>query len=377
MKKANLFMAITLLATTILSNSVSARIWRVNNLSNYSSIPPIKYGDNFGGIQNNPVFKTIDDAQNAIFVLAHDTLYLEGTPSGNLNVYPHVTLLKPLVIIGTGYFLQDNTNVSSDFFESRIDWIAIAPSASGTQLVGISFTGYGVYLKGLINNITIKRCYFSENSSIQFNSYQSSDIYILQNFFDNTNSSGTSMTFLATGGVGGTFEINFNIFKKSLFVGYGTTNYSVTECKNNVFDYTSPVGIPIIKMDCPSFKNNIVKTSNYNVAIVGNVHHNTGVNNIQFANGINSNHIISTANMANLFNSNSTIDGNYQLINGFAYNYLGDDGEDRGVYGGITPELRYTLSGLAPIPVIYDLYTSGVATPQNGLPVTIKARTIK
>lgn len=81
--------------------------------------------------------------------------------------------------------------------------------------------------------------------------------------------------------------------------------------------------------------------------------------------------------MANLFNSNSTIDGNYQLINGFAYNYLGDDGEDRGVYGGITPELRYTLSGLAPIPVIYDLYTSGVATPQNGLPVTIKARTIK
>ncbi|MEP6844563.1 MAG: hypothetical protein ABI861_01100, partial [Panacibacter sp.] len=53
-----------------------------------------------------------------------------------------------------------------------------------------------------------------------------------------------------------------------------------------------------------------------------------------------------------------------------------DCGTERGVFGGAATINRYTLSGLAAIPVIYQVSTSGVATP-TGLPVTIKARTIK
>ena len=81
--------------------------------------------------------------------------------------------------------------------------------------------------------------------------------------------------------------------------------------------------------------------------------------------------------MTNLFVQTGTDDGKYQLKANSAGSNNGSDGTDRGAFGGAVASNRYTLSGLAAIPVVYNLTTSGVATSASGLSVTISARTIK
>ena len=71
--------------------------------------------------------------------------------------------------------------------------------------------------------------------------------------------------------------------------------------------------------------------------------------------------------------STNTTDGHYQLKPGSA---AGADGTDRGAFGGLAVTNHYTLSGLAPIPVIYNISTSGVGG-SGGLNVSVKARSIK
>jgi hypothetical protein len=101
-----------------------------------------------------------------------------------------------------------------------------------------------------------------------------------------------------------------------------------------------------------------------------NVAFNTGSSAAQFGT-LNNNVVI--ADMTTLFVAAGTSDGKYQLK---PASDLGADGTERGAFGGASAVSRYTLSGLAPIPVIYDIATSGVADG-TGLPVTIKARIIK
>lgn len=128
-------------------------------------------------------------------------------------------------------------------------------------------------------------------------------------------------------------------------------------------------------MNVGSFQNNILKNPsaivNINNGTNLNVSFNTAASPNQF--GTTNNNVV--ADMTTLFVDpalNST-DGDYQLRPGSA---PGSDGADRGAFGGVIVQNRYQLSGLAAIPVIYEIQTNGVATP-TGLPVTIKARTIQ
>ena len=131
-------------------------------------------------------------------------------------------------------------------------------------------------------------------------------------------------------------------------------------------------------MNTPSFKNNILKTPSATVNINANkassdVSSNTSSSATnQF--GTTNNNIVIT-DMSTLFvdPATNTTDGRYQLKPGSA---AGADGTDRGAFGGLAVTNHYTLSGLAPIPVIYNINTSGVAG-SGGLNVSIKARTIK
>ncbi len=71
----------------------------------------------------------------------------------------------------------------------------------------------------------------------------------------------------------------------------------------------------------------------------------------------------------------ASTDGKYQIKPGSIADNSGSDGTNRGVFGGGAPQNWYTLSGLAPIPVIYKITSTGVGS--TGLPVIIQARTIK
>lgn len=371
MKTVQLLLLATL-TTLLFSQQANAKVWRVNSNSNYNGSS--LWGDNFGGTSANPVFKQLSDANssNLISATAGDTIHFEGSSID----YTGVTITKKLVIIGPGYFLNENTNVSNDLLSARISDVTFSSGSSGSQLIGVHvFGGFGITIN--VSTITIKRCRIDRSISL---TNGIADILVLQNFFSNSiNPSETSSAILGSGfGFPTGFIFDNNICKKTFLLVSGTNVRTAQEVNNNTFDCPSISGSPSIQLNTGSFKNNILKTPTATV----NINNNTN-NNVSFCVSSSSTGQFGTANsnivvtnISSIFASSGSTDGLYQLKSGSVASGDGSDGTDRGAFGNTVPS-RYTLSGLAAIPVIYQLTTSGVATPASGLSVTIKARTIK
>jgi hypothetical protein len=77
------------------------------------------------------------------------------------------------------------------------------------------------------------------------------------------------------------------------------------------------------------------------------------------------------ANTSDLYTGTGSTDGKWQIKAGSVYKNAGSDGTDPGPFGGSNP---YVLSGVPPIPVIYEISTTGYGSQADGLPVTIKVR---
>ncbi|MCC7232973.1 MAG: hypothetical protein IT242_08530, partial [Bacteroidia bacterium] len=124
------------------------------------------------------------------------------------------------------------------------------------------------------------------------------------------------------------------------------------------------------------FSNNILIPTNATVNLTaspGQISYNIGTQNTQF--GTTNNNLVVPA-ITTLFTGGTSTDGYYQIQAGSQAYQNSSDGSDRGVFGGAS-QSRYTLSGLAPVPVVYEATSTGVVSPTSGLPVTVKARTIK
>jgi len=357
---------LVLITTAILFlNSAHATVWRVNGTSNFNGAS--LFGDNLGGTPSYPVFQQINQAVGWASVKNGDTLHVEAVPA----VYASATITKKLVIIGPGYFLTENPNSSNMVLDAKIGSISFNTGSEGSQLIGMNIVyvgngGYRVYLD--VNNLVVKRCRIERAVEI---GTAVSNIVITQNFFTSVN----DVNALATNGNGAYIYpndvyFNNNICQKTL-VWAGT----ILQCNNNVFD--GPANKLNIQMLTSSFQNNILKSTNATVNINNgantNVSYNVGTSATQF--GTADNNIV-VANMSSVFVASGTTDGQYQLQASSPASNNGSDGTDRGPYGGLAVTSRYTLSGLPNIPVIYNITTSGVATV-SGLPVTIKAKTIK
>lgn len=358
-------------ATILLLNvhTASAKIWRVNNKSNYNGTSI--YGDNLGGTSTYPVFNQINQAVGWAAVVDNDTLYVEGSTT----VYASATVTKKLAIIGAGYFLTENPKVTNDALEAKVSQLTL--NVQGSSVIGLNIVVNGYASDGKVyvnaNGITVKRCRIERG--IQF-ATELTDVYILQNFFSNISATNAFYTngyasFIAPTGI----IFNNNICQKTL----NWNAWPVKQCKNNVFD--GPVNAsPNLQLQFTTseFSNNILKTTNASVNINGGnkekLTYNIGTLSTQFGTA-NSNKVI--ADMTTLFIAPGTSDGKYQLKANSQGSKNGSDGTDRGAFGGAVAQNRYTLSGLANIPVIYKLTTSGVATQSSGLSVTISARTIK
>ncbi|MEO8710825.1 MAG: hypothetical protein ABI405_01815 [Parafilimonas sp.] len=360
MKKNHvLFLAAVLLAAFNVQVA-SAKIWRVNNKSNYNGTS--LYGDNFGGTAAYPVFAQINQAVGWANVHNNDTLYVEGSTS----VYATASITKKLVLIGPGYFLQENPKTSSDLLEANIGQLAF--NISGSQVIGINNVSSGSFASFYVNvsNITIKRCKVTNAIEIASNL---SDIYIEQNFFL------PSGTALSTNGSFYVYPIglyfNNNICQKTLLWAG-----PIQQCNNNIFD--GPANALNLQFTTPEFANNILKPTNASVDINAGskdkISYNVGTLSTQFGTA-NSNKVV--ANISTLFVPSGTTDGQYILKANSAASNNGSDATDRGPFGGVVVSNRYTLSGLAGIPAIYKITTSGVATTTSGLTITISARTIK
>lgn len=357
--------------TFLLFQQAEAKIWRVNNNSNYNGSS--LWGSNFGGTTTYPVFKQISDANNSNLVSATngDTVYVEGaTP-----VYTGATITKKLVIVGPGYFLNENPNTSNDILEAKLDNISFNTGSAGSKLIGVYVNGfYGIIINA--SDVLIKRCRIDKSITLDDNI---TDIAVLQNYFSNTDNNANSAIIPNFYGFPTDFVFNNNICKKTLLLVSANTTRNALECKNNVFDCPAINGSPSIKMNVSSFQNNILKTAAATVDINNgtnlNVSYNISASNTGQFGTANQNKVVT--NMATLFVASGTSDGKYKLKTGSPGSNNGSDGTDRGVFGGVAAGSRYTLSGLAPIPVIYGITTSGVASPSSGLTVTINAKTIK
>ena len=69
--------------------------------------------------------------------------------------------------------------------------------------------------------------------------------------------------------------------------------------------------------------------------------------------------------------SGRSFDEQWRLADDSAFKNSGHDGTDPGPFGGASP---YILSGVPPLPVIYEIDASGFGNQETGLPVTIKVR---
>ena len=375
MKKSILLFVATTIVAAIITQSSFAKIWRINNHSNYDG--STLWGDNFGGTAAYPVFAQIDQAVAFGIVNAGDTLHVEGSTT----VYSFATITKKLVIIGTGYFLTDNPNTSNNVLATKLARIVFNAGSENSQLIGVDMVSAGnsfdrdVYIN--VNGITVKRCRIEGQVVFGF---PLSDVYIIQNFFPNTvvsnaiNTNGNSFFTPPTDLV-----FNNNICQKTLTWGTPianpTTMWPILQCNNNVFDGPDNLANPNLAFSTSEFKNNILMPTNAKVNIsasAGNVSYNIGTLSTQF--GAADNNLVVPA-ITTIFVTSASPDGGYQVADGTVADNSGSDGTDRGAFGGTTVISRYTLSGLAAIPVVYEITTPGATS--TTLPVTIKARTIK
>jgi hypothetical protein len=374
MKKTQLLFITAIVAATFFTQQASAKIWRVNNQSNYDG--STLWGDNFGGTAAYPVFKQINQAVAFGIVNNGDTVHVEGSTV----IYDAATITKRLVIIGPGYFLTENPKTSENVLESRIGRIGFNPGSQNSQVIGLDVVGAGnvadrfVYISA--SGITVKRCRI--DGGIVFG-FPITDINILENFFTNTASNPLN-TNGNTGFVPPTNVIfNNNICQKTLTWGTPATNpttfWPILQCNNNIFDGPDNLATPNLAFSAGEFKNNILMPTNAIVNIAaspGVIAYNIGTLSTQF--GTADNNLVVPA-ITSLFVTGSSTDGDYQIANGSQANNNGSDGTDRGAFGGAAVTSRYTLSGLAAIPVVYKITTVGSTT--TDLPVTIQARTIK
>ena len=375
MKKLPLFIIAFVTILGSITQQANATIWRVNNKSSYNG--STLYGENLGGSPAYPVFAQINQAVTFGIVNSGDTLHVEGSTT----TYDFASITKKLVIIGTGYLLTDNPNTSSATVETKISRVIFNAGSESSQLMGVSIVSAGnvadatVYVN--VNGVVIKRCRI--DNGISFGS-SLVDIYILQNYFSNTNVSNALFTNGNVAFVPPT-EITFNnnICRKTLVWGTPlanpTTFWPILQCNNNVFDGPDNLANPNLAFSTGEFKNNILMPVNAKVNIsasAGDIAYNIGTLSTQF--GTTDNNLV-VPSITSLFVTSSSTDGAYQIQSGSQANNTGSDGTDRGAFGGTAAVDRYTLSGLSPIPVVYKITTAGATA--GSLPVTISARTIK
>jgi hypothetical protein len=298
-----------------------------------------------------------------------DTLYVEGTGIP----YEGLTLTKKLVLIGPGYFLSENTDTHFNKKPALIKTnIVFETGSSGSKIIGFDLKQHGGDIIIKESNIAIKR---NRLNNLKFYhkdinaTYK--DVLVSQNYI----------------------EGNIEEWR----IGYDPLNLKGLIVSNN---YINNVRLgPQDNNSAMSglFENNIVNDlfQCYNCIVRNNIHlksntsgayyvfekkrFNDVYNNIMvlgapvdienYQLGTNNQFLINKSTIFVGLTSNSK-DGQWQLRENSPGSEAGSDGTDCGMFGGATP---YQLSGLPPLPVVYEIIGPDLETGK----VTVKARAIK
>lgn len=324
---------LTLCFTALAVLNSSAKIWRVNN----------------AGLPAD--FTTIQTAHDAASVMAGDTLHIEPSSFS----YGNMILTKKLIILGPGYFLNENSGEQANPTTATISSFTFNAGSGGSVISGLTITGTCYIRTG---NITISRNNIAPYIYLS-RDYSYSNVLISGNYgiFEIHNDGSSAETVI-------TNVLIVNNFLARIIL----CNQFSGVAANNVFGTTNGASNFLVK-------NNIF-TTNFN-ELVFNGSFNTITNNLSAATiGLpvgNGNQ--NSVSMTTVFvgTTGYSTDGQWQLKEGSPAKGAGLNGEDCGIFGGNTP---YHLSGIPATPSIY-LLSAPASSNGPTLPVTISVKTNK
>lgn len=287
-----------------------------------------------------------------------DEIRVYGSPIS----YGTVNVNKRVKIIGVGYFLTENPQTQTTGSSVVIQQIYFKTGSAGASLIGVYLSSTTFIQE---DNIFLKRCRLHRV-----------DIYnriglVINQCFSNSfiqNMSGGNTTGLVISNsvfdyifTASTSNIISGTFTNNIFTSYHNLAQLPKNSiyKNNIFTATNN-GYTVNEAGGSIFENNIWSQSQGYVNLTnGNTGSNTG--NL-FS--------VSSSSMFEGTTGNST-DGQYQLKTGSPAIGAGKNGIDCGIFGGTEP---YVLSGIPPIPNIYELNAPTSVTTSGGLQITIKLK---
>jgi hypothetical protein len=352
MKTLRLICTLSLLIIVLAS---SATIWRVNNRPNVDAD-----------------FSTLIAAYNA--AAPNDTLYVEGSPTN----YGILGLYKPITLIGSGFWLDENDTTQAYKETSKVNTIYFYSGSQGSVIEGFHIQSYGNYGTSGIeihtSNITVRRNRITTQS--YFNSQISRAIRIVQV----VNSIVIEQNWLEpvspTDGYG--FGVYINNYVSNSYIEnniiFCDTNHYAIYLNQEVEASSLIISNNAIMGDITTYYsaqyNNILIYGTYTEG-TGDSYSNNLCNATQYP-AINGNQ--QNVDMTTVFEDyTSYIDNGYFLKTGSPAIGAGIGGVDCGPFGTNDP---YVLSGMPPIPAIFDfemIESIGTTT----LPVTIKAKSHK
>jgi hypothetical protein len=281
-----------------------------------------------------------------------------------------VTIIKKLIIIGPGYFLNENpdtqTNVASAFLNNTAvgvcEELEFAAGSEGSVLMGVEIIGRLVVSA---NNILIKRNHIRQEGgcNLTMATINGSNILFVQNFIDGNLNAAIPLVQVSAG-------------KSGISIGNNYFFHSCAGCGGGVLALSSPLTSSLdvynnifyggISVAIGTVQNNLFLTGNtlsFGSSLVRNNLAGAGI----FLPAGNNN--ISNSSIG--FLGSGSTDGKFKLQPGSPAIGTGVNGEDRGIFGGPEP---YVLSGIPPIPTIYSLTAPAVGEKNTGLPIQIKVK---
>jgi hypothetical protein len=359
MKKFTINLMVLVLA--FLANDAVAKVIRVDN-NEGASADYVKLQD------------AINNAE------AGDTIYVVGSPNwydtNTSNRAVEIRLNKQLTIIGPGFLLGENENTQVSKETAKVYQMNIGEGADGATITGLDFnesTNSSIVINAERfdgsngtsgpQNVTVKR-----NKIYVVYIVDGDNTLLTQNFLN----SRTYPVYLYRE-ASNTIISNNIIFTTSTISIYGRDNVALTNTiiSNNVLSHR------LYTINGATVQNNIFITGGLYDSDNNNLKNNlfTTTEDAVVQENSTGNSLVDnifSAVQANIFVvPDPSTDNEYRLASDSPAVGQGVNGEDLGAFGGITP---YRLSGQPSIPAIYDLSTTGVGTPSDGMQVQIKVK---
>lgn len=269
-----------------------------------------------------------------------------------------MTITKPVVIIGNGFFLNENTDLQHNTSASTVSNIRMYASGNGSTIIGMTITNGNVLAySGNAIDYTFMRCHFN-NSSVytQFN-FEYDDVLFDGCYFTHTAAGINLTTTLSAEAI---FK-NCYFEMPTMFLGSSASGMF----SNCIFNLSSGMTVSNYHFsNCILIQGDLTDQG-------ANSYDNNLCNLAQFPTG---NGNVRLVDMNTVFEGYPnqgaySTDGRWELAAGSPASGAGVGGIDCGIFGGIG---AYKLSGIPPIPTIYNLIAP--ASAGNTMQVIISTR---